>query len=125
MKARPLTPVCLVFGFLLKLVSTVIMASRPSDSAAMIGLGIAVLSVLLWMTGSFLLAREWGLSTSWGWAGLLGLIGIVIMHFNRPKSRRRNTHRYPYDYDTGHSDEISADSEHEQGEQTKAPRYDY
>ncbi len=89
--------ILLVLGFLVRF-SVFVMRTSPVAATLPIE-AVDFVSALLWLGGSFLLAAHWRLNLTWGFAGLLFIFGLLLMLWASSKtSRRRNSHRYPYDY---------------------------
>jgi hypothetical protein len=102
MKKGPLAALLLIVSSVVSLTSYLWMASTHGNQPFPFVLFLAGFAV--WMLGSVLLAEEWGLGSGWGFIGLLGLAGIVIMYYNRPQSRQPDP---------------------EPAERKAAPRFDY
>lgn len=86
MNKGPSAAVLLIFGFMLHLAAIFLSASEQSDRPA--ALLISVLGILLWMSGSFVLAAHLQLHLAWGLTGLLSIVGICLMFRAAPGSLR-------------------------------------
>ena len=107
MNKGPIAAVFLIFGFMLHFAAIFLSAAEQSDSPA--ALLIAVLSILLWMSGSFVLTAHLQLHLAWGFAGLLSIVGIYLMFRAAPGNVRGS---------------IFTDS-HRESEERKANTYDF
>jgi len=105
--------VFLAIGLILQLATMFLL--KYSNCDVIIIAIVAIAGFVLWLTGSFLLASHWGLRIAWGYIGMLGIPGILVLLYLIYASptkarRRRNTKHYPYDYGEENGDE--ADSGH-------------
>ena len=98
MNKGTIAAVSLAIGLLLQLATMFLLQYSKCD-ITIIAI-IAITGLVSWITGSFLLASHWGLRITWGYVGLLGIPGILVLLYVAPTKsrRRRNSHRYPYDY---------------------------
>lgn len=96
-----LAGILLTIGFLIRIIggamvsATLGRGSMGAEEGIMI---VNLISIVLWMSGSFLLAVHLKLDFLWGFAGFFFIFGLMVMYFFSPERRERRARRkYPFD----------------------------